>query len=78
MSYTVSLQQRIQQLKRLRVDLPKIMDEVCEAATVRAVEATADATPPKAGTGRRIHRQQHHDGRTQGTLADGQSDKASP
>lgn len=51
MSYTVSLQQRIQQLKRIRADIPRILDEVARDATIRAVEATADATPPKAGRG---------------------------
>lgn len=51
MSYTVSLQQRIQQLKRIRADIPRILDEVARDATIRAVEAAADATPPKAGRG---------------------------
>lgn len=51
MSYTVSLQQRIQQLKKIRADIPRILDEVARDATVRAVEAAADATPPKAGRG---------------------------
>lgn len=51
MSYTVSLQQRIQQLKKIRADIPRILDEVARDATIRAVEATADATPPKAGRG---------------------------
>lgn len=52
MSYTVSLQQRIQQLKKVRADVPKILREVAKDATLRAIEAAADATPPKAGTGR--------------------------
>ena len=51
MSYTVSLQQRIQQLKKIRADIPRILDEVARDATIRAVEATEDATPPKAGRG---------------------------
>lgn len=51
MSYTVSLQQRIQQLKKIQADIPNILDAVAEAATMRAVEAAADATPPKAGRG---------------------------
>lgn len=51
MSYTVSLQQRIQQLKRIRADIPRILNEVARDATIRAVEAAADATPPKAGRG---------------------------
>lgn len=52
MSYTVSLQQRIQQLKAIKADLPDIMRQVAKDATLRAIEATADATPPKNGTGR--------------------------
>lgn len=52
MSYTVSLQQRIQQLKKVQADLPNILHDVAKDATLRAIEATADATPPKAGTGR--------------------------
>lgn len=51
MSYTVSLQQRIQQLKKIRADIPRILDDVARDATIRAVEAAADATPPKAGRG---------------------------
>lgn len=52
MSYTVSLQQRIQQLKKVQADLPNILHDVAKDATLRAIEAAADATPPKAGTGR--------------------------
>lgn len=52
MSYTVSLQQRLQQLKKAQADLPGIMYRTAKGATMRAVEAAMDATPPKAGTGR--------------------------
>ncbi len=52
MSYTVSLQQRLQQLKKAQADLPNIMKRVQKDATLRAIEAAADATPPKEGTGR--------------------------
>lgn len=52
MSYTVSLQQRIQQLKKAQADLPKVLEKVATDATLRAIEAAADATPPKADTGR--------------------------
>ena len=52
MSQTVSLQQRLQQLKKARADLPDILHRVSKDATVRAVETAMDATPPKAGTGR--------------------------
>ena len=52
MSYTVTLQQRIQQLKKAQEALPNILADVAKGATMRAVEAAQDATPPKAGTGR--------------------------
>lgn len=51
MSYTVTLQQRIQQLKKAQADLPNILYKTAKAATIRAVEAAMDATPPKKGTG---------------------------
>lgn len=51
MSYTVTLQQRIQQLKRAQADLPNILYKTAKGATMRAVEAAMDATPPKKGTG---------------------------
>lgn len=52
MSCTVTLAQRIQQLKKAQADLPNILEDVAKGATMRAVEAAQDATPPKAGTGR--------------------------
>lgn len=52
MSYEVSLKQRIQQLKKIEADLPAIFTEVAEGATIMAVEAAVEATPPKANTGR--------------------------
>ena len=51
MSYTVSLQQRIQQLKKAQADLPNILYKTAKGATMKAVEAAMDATPPKRGTG---------------------------
>lgn len=53
MSFQVTIQQRIQQLKKIAADdLPDIMYEAAKEATIRAVEATTAATPPKDGTGR--------------------------
>lgn len=52
MSDSVTIQQRIQQLKKLQADIPNILSNAAEEATKIAVEATKDATPPKAGTGR--------------------------
>lgn len=50
MSYTVSLQQRLQQLKKAQANLPDILYKTAKGATLRAVEAAMDATPPKKGT----------------------------
>lgn len=52
MSYTVSLQQRLHQLKSAQAKLPDVLSSASRNATLRAIEATQDATPPKAGTGR--------------------------
>ena len=52
MSYQVSLQQRIQQLKKAQANVPEVLRRTAKQATLRAVEAAQDATPPKAGTGR--------------------------
>lgn len=53
MSYTVNLQKRIQQLKKIAADeLPDILYETAKQAAMAAVEAAAAATPPKEGTGR--------------------------
>ena len=49
MSASVSLQQRLHQLKKLQADLPNVMHAAARDATMRAIEATMDATPPKAG-----------------------------
>lgn len=55
MSYTVSLQRRIQQLKKAQADLPAVLCRVQTEAASAAVAAAQDATPPKAGTGRGTH-----------------------
>ncbi len=39
-------------LQRAREDLPDVLAAACKKAALRAVEAAAEATPPKAGTGR--------------------------
>lgn len=39
-------------LQRTRADLPEALAAACKKATTRAVEAAAEATPPKAHTGR--------------------------
>lgn len=51
MSYTVSLQQRLQQLKKAEADLDGIMREVARNATKRAVDKATEETPVnKTGT----------------------------
>ncbi len=52
MSYTVSLQQRLRQLKKAQADLPELLYRTAKGATLRAIEAAQAATPPKEGTGR--------------------------
>ncbi len=51
MSKAVSLQQRIQQLKKAQADLPEILYNAAKEATLAAVEAATEATPPKSGRG---------------------------
>ena len=51
MSYQVSLQRRLQELKKAQADLPNILYKTAKGATMRAIEAAMDATPPKKGTG---------------------------
>ena len=48
----MSMQRRIQELKKAQADLPEILYQTAKGATMRAVEAAAEATPPKEGTGR--------------------------
>lgn len=49
MSFSVNLQQRIQQLKKVQADIPNVLAQVAKDATLRAIEAATDATPPTAG-----------------------------
>ena len=51
MSYQVSLQRRLQELKKAQQSLTPTLIKVATGATQRAVEAAMDATPPKKGTG---------------------------
>lgn len=52
MSDTVNLQRLVAQLKKAQADLPAALAKAATASTRRAIKAAADATPPKAGTGR--------------------------
>ena len=52
MSFSVSLAQRALQLKKALGAIDTVLVKAQEEATKRAFEAAADATPPKAGTGR--------------------------
>ena len=49
MSETITLAQLE---KKLQADLPRILQRTAKLATMKAVEVAAEATPPKAGTGR--------------------------
>lgn len=42
----------LSRLQRAKAELPEILSIAAERATIRAVNVTSDATPPKAGTGR--------------------------
>lgn len=52
MSSQVSIQRRIQQLKKAGANLGDILYDTAKSATLRAIEAAQAATPPKEGTGR--------------------------
>lgn len=52
MSQAVSLQQRLLQLKKAKADLEDVLYDAQKKATLRAIEAATEATPPKEGTGR--------------------------
>ena len=52
MSYQVSLQRRIQELKKAQQSLTLTLIKVSKEATKRAVEAAVEATPPNKKTGR--------------------------
>ena len=49
MSYQVSLQKRLQELKKAHENLPDALYQIQKNAAQRAVEAATEATPPKAG-----------------------------
>lgn len=55
MSDTITLAQLEQKLQQLQADLPRLLQRTAKLATMKAVEVAADATPPKAGTGRGGH-----------------------
>lgn len=48
----VSIQQRLNQLRKMKQNVPEIIKDAMEVATNAAIEAAAAATPPKDGTGR--------------------------
>lgn len=52
MSETITLAQLEKKLQQLQADLPRILQRTAKLATLKAVEVAAEATPPKAGTGR--------------------------
>lgn len=48
----MTLAQLERKLQQLQADLPRILERTAKLATIKAVEVAAEATPPKAGTGR--------------------------
>ena len=52
MSETITLAQLEKKLQQVQADLPRILQRTAKLATMKAVEVAAEATPPKAGTGR--------------------------
>ena len=52
MSSKISIQKRINQLRKAAEDLDGILARTAKNATLRAIEAAQDATPPKKDTGR--------------------------
>ena len=52
MSDTVSIQKRLQQLKKLQADLPEVMYNASKNATLRAIEVATETTPPREGSPR--------------------------
>lgn len=42
----------LSKMRRARDDLPQVLAKACRKATIKAVEAAANATPPKTDTGR--------------------------
>ena len=48
----ITFQAYLTRLQKARKELPDVLSSVCREATIEAVRAATDATPPKAGTGR--------------------------
>ena len=49
---SVTIQQRISQLRKAQANVPKMLHETAKEATLAAIEAAQARTPPKEGTGR--------------------------
>lgn len=49
-SFGSQMQKRLAELRRAQQDIPAIIDEVAETATMAAVEKAAENTPPNGGT----------------------------
>lgn len=48
-SFGAQCRKRLEELRRAKQDIPKIIDEVAEAATIEAVRTARDHTPPNGG-----------------------------
>lgn len=48
-SFGAQCRKRLEELRRAKQDIPKIIDEVAEVATIEAVRTARDHTPPNGG-----------------------------
>lgn len=48
----ITFEAYLAKMQRARDDLPQVVAKACKEATIRAVDAATDATPPKSNTGR--------------------------
>lgn len=50
----ITFQAYLSKMQRARDDLPQVVAKACREATIRAVDAATDATPPHKKTGRKL------------------------
>ena len=48
-TFGVSIQKRLDELKKAQADIPRIINKVAEAATIAAVDKATEMTPPNGG-----------------------------
>lgn len=50
-TFGADIQKRLDELKKVQADIPRIIDKVAEAATIAAVDKATEKTPPNGGAG---------------------------